>query len=158
MLAGPEEAGDQRAPELIRVVNFVRVREATGGALGRIAEMAQHPSRTALVVEDEPLVRQLAADLLEEHGFQVIGADRADDALRALESRSDVSLLFTDIQLPGALNGIELAWIVRERWPQVDLIITSGRAVATKMPATACFIAKPYKPSDLMRLIDLLCR
>jgi two-component system, response regulator PdtaR len=72
-----------------------------------------------LVVEDEALIRIWAAGLLEENGFSVLEANDADAALKVLESRPDVKLLFTDVQMPGSLNGMELAREVHARWPHV---------------------------------------
>jgi two-component system, response regulator PdtaR len=79
-----------------------------------------------LLVEDEELLRLCAADLLEERGFRVLEASDADEALRTLAERPDVRLLFTDIQMPGALNGMDLARRVHEQCPNVKLLITSG--------------------------------
>jgi CheY-like chemotaxis protein len=90
---------------------------------------AAHP--LAVVVDDEELLRLFAAGLLEDHGFRVIEAENTAVALRVLESHSDVRLLFSDIQMPGALNGLDLAREVRARWPNVLLVITpaaQGRA------------------------------
>jgi two-component system, response regulator PdtaR len=91
------------------------------------------PEPLILVVEDEELLRLHAADLLEEHGFRVIEARNAAAALKMLETRDDVRLLFTDIQMPGTLDGMDLAREVYQRWPQVLLVITSGQ----KKPAEA---------------------
>ena len=85
-----------------------------------------------LVVEDETLIRLWAADLLEENGFSVLEAEDADAALKVLESRPDVKLLFTDVQMPGSLNGMELAREVHARWPHILLVITSGRERPTR--------------------------
>ena len=92
-----------------------------------------------LVVEDEELLRPYAADLLEAHGFAVLKAENADEALKVLEQRNDVRLLFTDIQMPGALDGMDLARQVHARWPRVLLVITSGQTapIARRFPMTA---------------------
>jgi CheY-like chemotaxis protein len=81
----------------------------------------------ALVVDDEELLRLFAAGLLEEHGFEVLEAENAAAALKVLESHHGVRLLFTDIQMPGVLNGLDLAREVHARWPGVLLVITSGQ-------------------------------
>src|ERR1700722_11685907 len=81
----------------------------------------------ALVVDDEELLRLFAAGLLEEHGFEVLEAENAAAALKVLESHHGVRLLFTDIQMPGVLNGLDLARKVHARWPGVLLVITSGQ-------------------------------
>lgn len=111
-----------------------------------------------LVVEDEPFVRFHAADLLEEEGFAVAEAANAENALRLLENRPDVNLVFTDIQLPGALDGMDLARHIHKRWPHIQVVITSGRKRPgpAEMPDDGRFIAKPYTPQDLLREINNL--
>jgi two-component system, response regulator PdtaR len=99
-----------------------------------------------LVVEDEALIRIWAADLLEENGFSVLEAKDADAALKVLEFRPDVKLLFTDVvQMPGSLNGMELAREVHARWPHILLVITSGleRPTRAEIPDDGRFVAKP---------------
>jgi CheY-like chemotaxis protein len=119
---------------------------------------AAHP--LALVVDDEELLRLLAAGLLEEHGFEVMKAENAAAALRVLESRSGVRLLFTDIQMPGALNGMGLAREVHVRWPSVRLVITSGRQKPPRaeIPDDGRFIGKPYRAAELFTEVDDLMR
>ena len=112
-----------------------------------------------LVVEDETLIRIWAADLLEENGFSVLEAKDADAALIVLESRPDVKLLFTDVQMPGSLNGMELAQEVHARWPHVLLVITSGRERPSRaeIPDDGRFVPKPYNAEQLLREVnDLL--
>jgi CheY-like chemotaxis protein len=89
--------------------------------------MSENEKPLALVVEDETLLRLHAAGLLEEHGFAAVEAANAAEALNVLQSRSDVRLLFTDIQMPGALDGMDLARAVHARSPCVLLVIASGR-------------------------------
>ena len=79
------------------------------------------------MVDDEQLLRWFATGLLEDHGFEVIEAGNAAAALKALESHHDVRLLFTDIQMPGELNGMGLAREVHARWTNVLLVIASGQ-------------------------------
>jgi CheY-like chemotaxis protein len=114
---------------------------------------------SVLVVEDETLIRLWAADLLQENGFYVLEAKDADAALEVLESRPDVKLLFTDVQMPGSLNGMELAREVHSRWPQILLVITSGRERPTgaEIPDHSRFVAKPYSGEELLGQVnDLL--
>jgi CheY-like chemotaxis protein len=80
-----------------------------------------------LVVEDEILVRLTAVAIAEDAGFEVLSATTADEALSILEARTDVRLVFTDVQMPGSMDGLRLAHAVRDRWPPVELIVTSGR-------------------------------
>jgi two-component system, response regulator PdtaR len=86
-----------------------------------------------LVVEDESLVRMNALAMVEEAGFEAIAASDADEAIRLLESRSDIRAVFTDIQMPGSMDGLRLARVVRDRWPPVALIITSGQTSVSEM-------------------------
>ena len=79
-----------------------------------------------LVVEDEPLLRMLAVDVGEDAGFLVVAAANADDAVAILESRGDIRLVFTDIDMPGSLDGMKLAACIRDRWPPIHIILTSG--------------------------------
>jgi CheY-like chemotaxis protein len=117
-------------------------------------------SKAILVVEDEALIRIWAADLLEENGFSVLEAKDADIALKLLKSRPDVKLLFTDVQMPGSLNGMELAREVHARWPHILLVITSGRERPTRaeIPDHGRFVAKPYSGEELLGQINDLMR
>jgi CheY-like chemotaxis protein len=111
-----------------------------------------------LVVEDEPLLRFHAADVLEDEGFAVAEAADADAALEVLEQRSDVQLLFTDVQMPGRLDGMALVRHVHERWPHILLVITSGRARPgiSEIPDAGRFLAKPYRPLELVAQMNEL--
>lgn len=108
---------------------------------------------TVLLVEDETMVRMLGCDVLEEAGFEVIEAANADEALAVLREREDVQVLFTDVEMPGSLNGYRLAHLTHERWPQVKVLIVSGRSHPGPgdLPPGGTFIGKPYSPADLVR-------
>jgi CheY-like chemotaxis protein len=100
-----------------------------------------------LLVEDEPLVRMSAADDLQEAGFHVLEAANADVALAVLEACSDeVRVLFTDIDMPGSMNGLVLAESVRRRWPHISLLISSAyrRPHQSQIPRDGRFLPKPY--------------
>jgi CheY-like chemotaxis protein len=99
---------------------------------------------TVLVVEDEILVRNLLETELQEAGYEVIVADNADGAIAILEARADIHLVFTDIDMPGSMDGLKLAACVRDRWPPIHIIITTGKARPLEIPANALFIPKPY--------------
>ena len=99
---------------------------------------------TVLVVEDEFLIRQVLQIELEDAGYEVILADSADAAIAILEARSDIHLVFTDIDMPGSMDGLKLAACVRDRWPPIHIIITTGKARPREIPANALFIPKPY--------------
>jgi CheY-like chemotaxis protein len=88
-------------------------------------ESVDHP--TILVAEDNAILRLNAIELLEEHGYTVVEADNAAEALKMMENRKDVRLLFTDIQMPPGIDGLELAREVHNRWPKVKFVITSGQ-------------------------------
>src|SRR5260370_26933751 len=81
------------------------------------------PTAKVLVVEDEMMLRMRAVDIVEDAGFTPIEAVNADEALAILESRSDIELLFTDIQMPGSMDGLKLAHAVHERWPSIKIIL-----------------------------------
>ena len=80
-----------------------------------------------LVVEDEMVLRMRAVDIVEDAGFTAVEAVNADEALSILESRSDISLLFSDIQMPGSMDGLKLAHAVHDRWPSIKIILVSGQ-------------------------------
>jgi CheY-like chemotaxis protein len=106
---------------------------------------SNHQIKTVLVVEDMPLIRMDAVAIFENMGYRVLEASDGREALGILEKGSVVYLLFTDIEMPN-LGGLELAAIVAERWPEVAIVITSGRLepCAADMPDDAKFISKPY--------------
>lgn len=106
-----------------------------------------------LVVEDEALVRFDIADYLAENGFEVHEAASADQALKILEAVPEIRLLFTDIDMPGSMDGLKLSAAVRDRWPPVRIIVTSGNRIAATadLPPGSLFFAKPYAPADIAR-------
>ena len=108
-----------------------------------------------LVVEDEPFTRWMAADVLFSAGFVVLEAGSAGEAYRILEAHEDVRFVFTDVEMPGPFNGLELARRIGDRWPSIAVIITSGRpSYKEKVPETYTFLAKPYTGPALVRQID----
>ena len=116
---------------------------------------SKHPDEdvVVLVVEDEPLVRMYAVDVLEDAGLVAIEAADADAALAVLKARSDIAVLFTDVRMPGTLDGFALARIVSERWPRIMILITSGHFRPEEQIATGTFIPKPYPPAKVVSLI-----
>src|SRR3712207_5427850 len=111
-----------------------------------------------LVVEDEPLIRMHAAILLEDEGFEVIEAATARAALAILEKRDgDAAALFTDVDMPGDMNGLELAGIVYSRWPHIALVVTSGVVRVTgSLPGGGVFLEKAYRNEAPVRIIRQL--
>jgi two-component sensor histidine kinase/DNA-binding response OmpR family regulator len=105
-----------------------------------------------LVVEDEMLLRMRAVDMVEDAGFTPVEATNADDALAILESRSDIELLFTDIQMPGSIDGLKLAHAVRERWPLIKIILVSGQLKLTDddKPVDSRFFGKPIDVKQMI--------
>jgi len=105
-----------------------------------------------LVVEDEFLLRMDSVEILEDEGFEVVPAANADEAIAVLSARSDIHLVFTDIQMPGSMDGLKLARFVRNRWPPIKIVATSGyvRAGADDLPTGSVFLPKPYSGAELV--------
>jgi CheY-like chemotaxis protein len=104
-----------------------------------------------LVVEDEFLVRMLATEMVEEAGFEAVEAGDADEAVGILEARPDIHVVFTDIRMPGSMNGVKLATYVRGRWPPIRIIATSGhhRLQEGELPDGVPFLPKPYTHAQI---------
>ena len=111
-----------------------------------------------LVVEDEPLIRLDAVSMIEDAGFEVVEAANADEAISILEARNDIRIVFTDVHMPGSMDGLRLAHAVRDRWPPIKLIVTSGQMIVPEgeLPAGGRFFSKPYRPSELARALHEL--
>ena len=103
------------------------------------------PLPNVLIVEDEMILRMRAVDIVEDAGFNPVEAVNADQAISILESRSDISLLLTDIQMPGSIDGLKLAHAVHDRWPSIKIILVSGQVKPsdTERPANSRFFGKP---------------
>lgn len=106
-----------------------------------------------LVVEDHPFIRMDAVDLASAAGFEVLEAGSADEAILILQARPDIHLVFTDVEMPGTMDGIKLAHYIRGRWPPVKLIVTSGRSLLSEshLPEGAKFFVKPYLDHTLIQ-------
>src|SRR6202451_4191003 len=109
-----------------------------------------------LVVEDEMILRMRAVDIVEDAGFHPVEAVNADEAISILESRSDISLLFTDIQMPGSIDGLKLAHAVHERWPSIGIILVSGKLTPTdsERPTDSRFFGKPLEVTQMIAEIQ----
>jgi two-component sensor histidine kinase/CheY-like chemotaxis protein len=105
-----------------------------------------------LVVEDEMMLRMRAVDIVEDAGFTPLEAVNADEALAILESRSDIELLFTDIQMPGSMDGLKLAHAVHVRWPSIKIILVSGQLMPAEAekPANSRFFGKPLEVKQMI--------
>ena len=108
-----------------------------------------------LVVEDDLLIRLHAAQIIAGAEFDVIEASSADEAISILEARSDIAILFTDIQMPGSMDGLVLAAAVRERWPPIKIVATSGqfKLGPGDLPQGGRFLPKPYSPAEIMKTL-----
>lgn len=113
------------------------------------------PRTVVLLVEDEPLVRMVGTDVLEDAGYAVVEAVDANEALAQLEAHPEVNILFTDVRMPGELDGVALAHIVHDRRPDVRLVIASGhvRLAPSELPDNGRFVPKPYKPDELVAVM-----
>lgn len=116
---------------------------------------AQVRASTILVVEDETLVRALSVDELKDAGFDVVEAGSAAEALCVLTDGAAIAVLFTDVNMPGALDGLDLARLVHERWPDVRVIVTSGggKVGLADLPDKGRFIAKPFSLVAMSALV-----
>jgi CheY-like chemotaxis protein len=105
-----------------------------------------------LVVEDEFLIRINAAEMIEEAGFEVVEASNADEAVAILEARLDIAVVFIDIQMPGTMDGLKLARAVRDRWPPIHIVATSGLVDVREgdLPNGGLFLPKPYSPVQII--------
>ena len=119
--------------------------------------MGQFASKgpVVLIVEDELLLRMNAVDMIKSAGFEVVEAENADEAIEILEIRRDITVVFTDIQMPGSMDGLKLARAVRGRWPPIKIVATSGLVdVGEKdLPEGGRFLAKPYRSEDLAEML-----
>ena len=109
-----------------------------------------------LVVEDEFFSRLHAINLVEAAGYKAIEASNADEAIAILESRKDIHIVFTDIDMPGSMDGLKLARAVRDRWPPIELILTSGHfgVPEDKIPERGLFFSKPYADREIVSALQ----
>ena len=107
---------------------------------------------TVLVVEDDEVLRMCAAEVATDAGFSPVEAANADEAFAILENRSDIALLFTDIQMPGSMDGLDLARTVHDRWPAIKIILVSGRVELSEheRPVNSRFFQKPFTMKQII--------
>jgi CheY-like chemotaxis protein len=111
---------------------------------------------TVLVVEDEVIVRMTIAEYLRDEGYDVIEAGTADEALAVLQRGTDIDLVFTDVRMPGSIDGCELARRVRARWPKLPVILTSGYSdelLTARSISEDIVVPKPYRPQAIVTTI-----
>ncbi len=108
-----------------------------------------------LVIEDDAMIRMLTAEYIEDAGSEVLEAANADDAVRILESPDDVRTIFTDINMPGSMDGLMLTHAIRDRWSTIQIIVTSGRTQLDErqLPVGTRFFVKPYNPEHLVEAL-----
>ena len=106
-----------------------------------------------LVVEDEALIRMSAVQIAEDAGYEALEASNADEAIQILEARSDISLVFTDVHMPGTMDGMRLAHYIRNRWPPVRLMVASGVAILSErdMPPAQAFFGSPISSAASLK-------
>jgi two-component system, response regulator PdtaR len=111
-----------------------------------------------LIVEDEPLLRMLAVDVVEEAGFVALEAADADKAIILLEARSDICLVFTDFNMPRSMDGLKLAHVMRDRRPTVKILVVSGqsRSGQADLPPNTRFVEKPYRSAAMVEELRML--
>jgi two-component system, response regulator PdtaR len=115
-------------------------------------------SPRVLLVEDDPLLRLDASVVLLDAGYEVLEAADGDEAIALLETESDIRVMVSDIQMPGSLNGVELAHAVRRRWPPIKMLLTSGRHIprAGELPERVRYLPKPFAGRELLAEVEQL--
>ena len=108
-----------------------------------------------LIVEDEPLLRLFAVDMIGDAGFETVEAANATEAVAILESRPDIRIVFTDVDMPHGMDGICLAACIRDRWPPIKIIITSGKPLPQRaiIPAETVFFSKPFRQDKVVETL-----
>lgn len=122
--------------------------------------MAQDPTNQAaaafrypvLIIEDEPVLRIDAIDMVERAGFEPVEVTSVDEAIRTLETRTDIRIVYIDLDMPRGVKGIEIAAAIRNRWPPIEIILTAAsvRAADLQLPVRAEFYAKPISHRDVV--------
>jgi CheY-like chemotaxis protein len=117
------------------------------------ARVSKRP--VVLIVEDELLIRMDTTETVEAAGFEVVEAENADEAIAILTARNDIHLILTDVHMPGSMDGLKLAHFVRDRWPPVKIVATSGHArlAESDLPDGARFVQKPYTPTEITTVL-----
>jgi CheY-like chemotaxis protein len=122
---------------------------------GAVDQAPRDTRNVVLIVEDEPIVRMSITDALLQAGFEVLASSNGADALELIATRPGVSAVVTDIIMPGAIDGFELAREVQHRWPDIGIVLVSGQMEPPKShcPGGVLFLSKPFKASTLLRLL-----
>jgi two-component system, response regulator PdtaR len=114
--------------------------------------MASKAAPVILIVEDDPCLRMVAVEFVNEAGFETLEACDADQAIAILESSSKITVLFTDINMPGSMDGLQLAHVVSNRWPVIEILIASGHVLLPQadLPPNGRFLRKPYRAAAMI--------
>ena len=117
--------------------------------------MVKRKTPEVLVVEDQFATRMVAADAISDMGLLVREAGDAEEALREMDENPNIGVLFTDIQMPGLMSGLDLAEHVHKNWPDVELIVTSGGVQVNdpELPDNGTFLSKPYQADRLVGIV-----
>jgi DNA-binding NtrC family response regulator len=120
--------------------------------------VARSSKQVVLVVEDEPMLLLMAIDLVEAAGYEALEASNADEAVAILEKRTDIRLVFTDVDMPGSMDGMKLAAAIRGRWPPIEIIIVSGHRTVDldELPERSRFFQKPYDTREITAVLHEL--
>jgi CheY-like chemotaxis protein len=113
-----------------------------------------HPKRTILIVEDDAELRDLIAALLEDEQLDTVECESAEAALAVmLMNERDISMIFADVRLTLAMDGVDLAWEVRQRWPRLPVVLTSGEPLelVRGLPPGVAYVSKPWQPLNVLR-------
>jgi two-component system, response regulator PdtaR len=115
-----------------------------------MSTVAERP--VVLIVEDDFLLRMDAVDIVKAAGFEPVEVGDADEAIAILESDLTIHVVFTDVQMPGTMDGLKLARFVRDRWPPIKIVATSGRVRLSEddLPEGGRFLPKPYRPEQII--------
>lgn len=115
--------------------------------------VAKRPS--VLVVEDDFLLRMDAVDIVRNAGFEAVEAANADEAIAIIEADPNIHVVFTDVQMPGTMDGLKLARFIKDRWPPIKIVATSGRVKVSErdLPEGSVFVPKPYNPAQIIRTL-----
>ena len=121
-----------------------------------LASITPPPRPIVLLIEDEPLQRIFPSDLIEEAGFEVIEVGSAEQGVAVLEARTDIRIVFADLDMPRSIDGLRIAAAIRDRWPPIEIVLISGRSspAVDEIPARSCFVSKPFVSSQVIGAIQ----
>ncbi|TNC07670.1 response regulator [Methylobacterium terricola] len=155
-------ADESSLPDRLQeLVALLLERDALGQTDERGGAKSTDPNRLVLVLEDDPAMREMAVALLEETVLDVVTCDTGDDAVALLRDRgAEVAMVFTDVSLPGTMDGVDLARTVQTLWPSIRLVVTSGQAGAhvEALPDDVVYMQKPWRALDVLVQVDRAVR